>query len=269
VVAFLLGADVEVVLDIEPLRTADLRRQDGESTDKHDGEQTAALRLIDRLHDEFATFIDLFVLDALYPNGPAMTRITERGYGAVITLKKETDEPLKDAQALMKDQPPSRVWDDADKREHYEAWDVDEIDALDTFEGKVRVARVEVSPIGGGPSRNWTAAVIGKKARRMSVQTIHRIHRARWHEENTAFNQWTQHWHLTHVFRHTPGAVVAVLLLWSLAFNLMQLFVYKRLRRPRVPRDPCDTIRGLVAEMVQDLRAVLEPVRWPLLLDSS
>jgi hypothetical protein len=259
VVAFLLGHDAEVVLDIEPLRTADLRRRDGESTDSHDGEQTAALRLVDRLHSEFGSFIDLFVLDALYPNGPVMTRLTEHGYGAVMTLKKETDEPLKDALLLMQDQPPSKVWDDLDKREHYQAWDVDEIETLETFKGKVRVVRVVVSPFGGGEPRSWIAAVIGERARRLPVHIIHAVHRSRWHEEN-AFNQWTQHCHLTHVYRHTPGAVVAVFLLWTIAFNLTQLFVHRRLRRPRVPRDPCDTIRSLVAEMFQDLRALPGPV---------
>ena len=86
--------------------------------------------------------------------------------------------------------------------------------------------------------------------------------------ENTAFNQWGQHWNLNHVYRHTPGAVVAVLLLWCVAFNLMQLFVYKRLRRPRVPRDPCDTIRALVAQMAQELLALTKPVPW-LLFDTT
>ena len=38
-------------------------------------------------------------VDALYANGPAMTTITGHGYGGIITLKKETDEPLKDAFA--------------------------------------------------------------------------------------------------------------------------------------------------------------------------
>ena len=270
VVALLLGPDVEVVLDLEPLRTADLRRQDGEITDAHDGEQTAALRLVDRLHEVFGRFIDLFVLDALYPNGPVMTRLTEYGYGAIITLKKETDEPLKEALALMHNQPPSKVWDDEGRQEHIEAWEVDEIETLDTFKGKIRVVKAEVSSTRTGPHpTRWCAAVIGEQARKLPLRTVHKGHRSRWHLENTGFNQWTQHWHLDHVYRHSPGAVVAVLLLWCLAFNLLQLFVYKRLRRPRTPTDPCDTIRALVAEIFQDLRALKTPLPWLLLVDTS
>ena len=88
----------------------DLRRAEGEmAADTHDGESTAALRLIDRLHGVYGQFIDLFVLDALDPTGPVMTRLTEHGYGAVITVKKRTDEPLKEALALMHGQPPCCV----------------------------------------------------------------------------------------------------------------------------------------------------------------
>lgn len=269
VFAWLLGDDLELVLDFEPLRPADLRREDGEVTDKHDGEQTAALRLLDRLHAEFGSFIDLVVLDALYANGPMMTRLTEHDYGGIITVKKETDEPLKDALALMAGQPPSQAWDDVDKKEHLKVWDVDEIETLDTFKGKARVVRAEVSSGRTGKTTTWCAAVVGERARKLPARTVHRLHRARWHEENTGFNQWTQLWHLTHVFRHTPGAIVALLLLWLLGFNLMQLFAYRRLRRPRLPKDPCDTIRALVASMVQDLRALKALVPWALLFDTS
>jgi hypothetical protein len=269
VVALLLGPRIDVVLDLEPLRTVDLRRAEGETTDCHDGESTAALRLIDRIHEVYGRFIDLFVLDALYPTGPVMARLSENGYGAVITVKKHTDEPLKEALALMTGQPPCRVWESPNENEHLDAWDVDDLETLDTFSGKIRVVRVEVGSIRTAEKRTWCAAVIGDRTRRLSVQAVHTFHRSRWHVENTAFNQWTQHWHLDHVYRHSPGAVVAVMLLWCLTFNLMQLFVYKRLRRPRVPRDPCQTLLALVAEMFGDLARLTRPVPWELLFDTS
>jgi len=270
VVPLLLAGDAELVLDIEPLRTADMRRQDGETADTHDGEQTAAMRLVDHLHAEFGSLIDLNVLDALYPNGPMMTRVTERGYGAIMTLKKETDEPLKDALLLMAGRPPDVVWDDAIKKEHLVAWDVDDIETLDTFEGKVRVLRAEVSSLSKPmqPTRTWCTGVIGDRARHLSPQIVHDLHRRRWHIENTIFNQWTQHWHLNHVYRHTPNAVVAVMLLWCLAFNMMQLFAYRRLRRPRVPKDPCDTIKDLVSLMKNAVSALQNPMPWTLLHDT-
>lgn len=267
VVALLLGPRTEVVLDLEPLRTLDLRRQDGEAADTHDGEQTAALRLLDRLHQTYGRFIDLFVLDALYPNGPMMNRLVEHGYGAVITLKNARQEPLKDALALMQDQPPTAVWSDLEKEEDVKAWDIEGIETLETFKGPSRVLRAEVRPRRRGQKHTWCAAVIGHTTRSLSTRTLHQIHRARWHEENTAFNQWTQLWHLTHVYRHTPGAVVSVMLLWCLAFDLMQLFVFRRLRRPRTPKDPCDTILALVRQMAREVFGLRKPVPWSRLLD--
>ena len=270
VIALLLGPEIDVVVDLEPLRSVDLRRAEGEmAADTHDGESTAALRLIDRLHGVYGQFIDLFVLDALYPTGPVMTRLTEHGYGAFITVKKRTDEPLKEALALMHGQPPCCVWDEPSKGEHIEAWDVDDLETLDTFRGKVRVVRAAVRSTRTGEHRTWCAAVIGDRTRRLSVQAVHKLHRSRWHIENTAFNQWTQHWHLDHVYRHSPGAVTAAMLLWCLAFNLMQLFVYKRLRRDRVPRDPCQTLRAIVTEMFANLSRLNQPLAWGALFDTS
>jgi hypothetical protein len=269
VFAWLLSEDLEVVLDFEPLRPADLRRRDGRPAATQEGELTAALRLLDRLHADYGSFLDLFVLDSLYPNGPMMTRLTEYGYGAVITVKNEATEPLQDALAIMAHQPPCQLWNDPDRKEQVELWDVDELETLDTFRGKVRVVRAEVASTRTRRTHTWCAAVIGERARRLPARTIHRLQRLRWHQENTAFHQWGQLWNLGHVFRHTPGAVLAVLCLWLLGFNLVQLFAFRRLRRPRQPQDPCDTTRNLVAAIAQAVCALRAVVPWVALLDSS
>jgi hypothetical protein len=62
---------------------------------------------------------------------------------------------------------------------------------------------------------------------------------------------------------------MAVLLLWALAFNLLQLFVYRRIGRCRRPQDPTDTIRHLVEVMLRDLATLPEPIPWAALLDTS
>lgn len=265
-VAYLIHEDVDVVLDVEPLLTADRRDPKDNAGDAHEGESTAALRLVDRLHHTYGSWLDLFVLDALYASGPFMTRIDQYGYGAIITLKKETDEPLKDFLLLTRDQPPAHRWQDEERGEQSEAWDVDDIETLDSFQGKIRVVRVDVRTKGSDAHHVWCAAVVGSAARRLPVRTIHRLQRSRWHLENT-FNQWTQYWNLEHVFRHTPNAVHALMLLWVLTFDLLQLFVYRRLRRPRTPKDPCDTICSIVVQLVADVASLRRPVPWPLLLD--
>ncbi len=59
---------------------------------------------------------------------------------------------------------------------------------------------------------------------------------------------------------------MAILLLWSLAFILLQLFVYRRLKRPRRPKDPTDTIRHIVEMMLREVATLPEPISWGALL---
>jgi hypothetical protein len=267
VVAMLLGPVLDVVLDIEPVRSGEVRREAGEDA-RHEGELTAALRLIDRLHATYGSFIDAFVFDALYANGPTMTKLDGYDYGAFIVLKKEDNEPLKEALALFDGQAPCERYDDPVTKEHIDFWDADEIETLDTFKGKVRVIRAVITHEDATHS-TWCFAIVGSKARKIGRRAALKTVRARWHVENTAFNQWVQYWNMDHVFHHTPNATLAILLLWILAFNLLQLFVYRRLGRLRNPDDPTDTIRHIVEVMNRNVGAIPAPIPWALLADTS
>ena len=267
VVAMLIGPVLDVVLDLEPALNAQSRRDLGEDA-RHEGELTAAHRLINRLHENYGTFIDALVFDALYANGPVMTKLDECGYGGFIVLKKDNNEPLKDALALWAGQDPCARFYDEDKKEHVEFWDVDDIETLDTYKGKVRVIRAVINNH-DGTCKTWCFAVVGKRARRISRRTALKIIRSRWHLENTGFCQWVQYWNLGRVYRHTANAIMAILLLWMLVFNLLQLFVYRRLKRERKPKDPCDTIISIVAEMFRDVGSLPEPIPWEVQADAA
>jgi hypothetical protein len=145
-------------------------------------------------------------------------------------------------------------------------WDVDDIETLKTYEGRVRAVRAVVTKPDQEKPTTWCFAIIGQCARQISRQTALRIIRARWHIENTAFHQWTQYWNLAHVFRHGQNALSAVLLLWTLAFNLLQLFIYRRLGRNRRPKDPADTIRHIVEVMSREVATLAAPIPWATLL---
>ncbi|MCP4658436.1 MAG: hypothetical protein GY856_23730 [bacterium] len=267
VVAMLIGPVLDIVLDIEPVLNAEARRDLGEDA-HHEGELTAAHRLIDRLHATYGTFIDVLVLDALYANGPVMTKLDDYGYGGFIVLKKNDNEPLKEALALWQGEGPCQEIDDDEKKEHVEFWDVDDIDTLDTYKGKVRVIRAVITKK-NGTRKTWCFAIVGNRFRKISRRTALKIVRSRWHLENTGFGQWVKYWNLGRVYRHTPNAIQAILLLWMLVFNLLQLFVYRRLRRQRKPKDPCDTIIAIVAEMSRDIGAIPERIPWEVLANAA
>jgi len=197
-----------------------------------------------------------------------MTQLDRYGYGAFIVLKKENNEPLKEALALWQAEGMCEEYDDPDKKEHIQFWDCDDVDTLDTYKGKIRVVRAVITKPGSTPT-TWCFAIIGRRARNLSRRTALLIIRARWHIENTAFNQWVQYWNLSHVFRHTSNALMAILLLWMLAFNLLQLFIYRRLKRDRRPQDPTDTVRHIVEVMLRDVATLPEPIPWAALLNTS
>jgi SEC-C motif len=268
VVAMLLGPVLDVVLAIEPVLHEEARSDTAGEHAGHEGELTAARRLLDSLYQTYGGFIEAIVVDALYANGRWMTQLDAYGYGGFIVLKKENNEPLQEALALWQGQKSCEHSDDADSKEHIEFWDADEIDTLHTYKGRVRVIRAAITKPDKEPT-SWCFAIIGQRARKASRRTALKIVRARWHLEDTAFNQWVQHWNFAHVFRHTANALLAVLLLWTLAFNLLQLFIYRRLKRPRRPKDPTDTIRHLVEVMLREVATLSEPIPWTALLDSS
>jgi Transposase DDE domain len=267
VVALLLGPVLDVVLAIEPVRNEEARQDKRGEHAGHEGELTAAHRLLDRLHQAYGSFIDAIVADALYANGPWMTRLDSCGYGGFIVLQNESHEPLKEAIALWQGREPDEVYDDISAKEHLEFWDADDIDRLETYRGKVRVIRAVITRTNEKPS-TWCFAIVGKRARQISRRTALKTIRGRWHIENTAF-QWIQHWNFGHVFRHNANAVLAILLIWIVAFNLLQLFVYRRLRRERRPKDPTNTIRHIVEVMLREVATLPEPLPWRALLDAS
>jgi len=268
VVALLLGPVLDVVLAIEPVLSEEARGDRNGEHAGHEGELTAARRLLDSLYQTYGSFIDAIVVDALYANGPWMTQLDAYGYGGFIVLKKENNEPLKEALALWQGEKSCEQYDDAEAKEHLEFWDADDIDTLQTYKGKVRVIQAAITKPAKDPT-SWCFAIIGQRARKVSRRTALKIIRARWHLEDTAFNQWIQFWNFGHVFRHTANALLAVLLLWILAFDLLQLFVYRRLKRPRRPKDPTDTIRHIVEVMLREVATLPVPIPWRALLDSS
>ena len=110
---------------------------------------------------------------------------------------------------------------------------------------------------------------MGNRARKIGRRKALKIVRSRWHIENTGFGQWVKYWNLGRVYRYTPNAIQAILLIWMLVFNLLQFFVYRRLKRPRKPKDPCDTIISIVAEMSRDVGAIIERIQWEVLANAA
>ena len=65
----------------------------------------------------------------------------------------------------------------------------------------------------------------------MALKTLFKIIRARWDIENSIFNNLKRQCDLEHCFVHGGNAVEAVLYLLFIASNIMQLFLFRRLKK--------------------------------------
>jgi hypothetical protein len=157
VVAMLLGTKFNIILAAEPVLSEEALRDGDADHQGHEGELTAAYRLLDRLHNTYGRFIEIVITDALYANGPWMTRLDQYGYGGIISLQKENNKPLKEAIDLCRrGQCQLQVHEDPDNRERVLFSDVDDLQTLSTHSGKIPVIQAEItrfSPPASDPSK--------------------------------------------------------------------------------------------------------------------
>lgn len=262
-VAMLIGERFDLLVDIEPVLPRDLRPRHEARSEGDEGELTAARRLLARVKSTYG-WIDVVVADGLYANGPFLTLVARLKMGAVVIARRETDEPLREARRIWSAQPPAHRFEDVRAGERIEMWDCPELRTLDTYNGPIRMVlgRIRSSGQGGAEGRDWCVAVTGC-ATRLSAARVLAVARGRWHIENTGFHQWSTQWRFTHVFTHHARALHALYWIFFAAYNLLTLFVYRRLvgyGRDR-GKDPTRTIRRLVEEMRDDL-ARLDTSLW-------
>ena len=219
VYAQLHGPDFSVILDLEPVRPGE-------------DEPTAALRLLGRMRRLYGPrFFDGVTVDALYAQGPFIKAVQRLGWAVVAVLKQERYEIYQEATALSRAQAPQAwAWEDrqVDLRE------VKDLPFTDPAVGPMRVVLaeerwVEVRQRAGRrervPQQSQWRWLVSREWDGYGATVIWRIGHQRWGVENHAFNELTQHHHLTHCRHHHPVAIVAWLLILVLGFVLFELFV--------------------------------------------
>ncbi|MDD2710699.1 MAG: transposase [Verrucomicrobiae bacterium] len=120
------------------------------------------------------------------------------------------------------------------QKKQIQAWDIGDLDFTEPALGKLRVVIAEETWeknqwIDGQfrhltKQSHWRWLVVDPD-NLLSTRAVWTIGHRRWGVENDAFNELTQHYHLTHCPHHQPVAIMACLLIKVLAFNLFELFV--------------------------------------------
>jgi Transposase DDE domain len=210
------GPGLSVILDLEPVRPGEEEAQ-------------AALRLLGRMRRLYGPrFFDVITVDAWYATGPFITAVRRLGWAVVSVLKQERYEIYQEATALSRGQRPQTwTW----KQRAVQVWEVKDLPFTEPGAGLLRVVIAQenwAQRHGAQPAEpkechwRWLA---DSQLDGYPAQTIWQIGHQRWGVENHAFNELTQHYHLTHCPHHHPVGILAWLLFLVLAFNLFELFV--------------------------------------------
>jgi hypothetical protein len=216
VVALLLHARGELLLDLEPLRPGE-------------DEIAAALRLFERVVRRYPRAFDVVGGDALYMNPDFCRLVLQHGKDFVVVLKNEHRDLLSDARSLFAVENP--VLREGDSR-HLLCWDIEGFSTWPQLGQSVRVVRsVETWTVRRQATRKlveqtsewiWATSLCRRRA---DTATVVRIGHGRWAIENQGFNELVNEWHGDHLYKHHPNAIEVLWLLLFLAYNLFHAFL--------------------------------------------
>lgn len=240
VVCHLVGHRLALPLDLELLRPGE-------------GEEPAALRLLERVFINYPRLFDIVVGDALYFNAPFINFCLDHHKHAIVVVKGDERLLLQDAQGLFSQRTPQQ-WTTVCRT--VKAWDEEGFNSCEGVHVPLRVLHTEETVqrrerVAGqwkmtDDTSSWYWATTLSK-RQFSTQELWRGGHHRWDVENDAFNTLATHWGLDHCYKHAASAIVNFSLTLFLAYVLLQCFWQRNLKPPQ--RKAIATLIGLAEEL--------------------
>ncbi len=140
------------------------------------------------------------------------------------------------------------------KKKHISVWDSDgfEMKGTDANIRFLRFVETWIGPKGRQEKREmWCITTLPKG---ISAETVWLIMHKRWDIENNGFRMLKTYFHVDHCYVHGEGADENILIFIMIAFNLMELFMFRRLKdfRERVKKGIM-TRKHLIAIMWDEL----------------
>ena len=195
-----------------------------DSASKYEGELNVGKRLISSVVKSHRKLIDVVVYDALACNSIWINHCKNLGIDAIVRAKNNNNNSLRLAKKTANKTEAVEVWLDEKgfgKVEVYES-----TFSMDNVEQPLRFVKFALKH----KNRQRTQIMIVTTCMDMALKTLFKMIRARWDIENSIFNNLKTECGLEHCFVHGGKAVEAVLYLIFIASNIMQLFLFRRLR---------------------------------------
>ncbi|MCK5804823.1 MAG: transposase [Lentisphaeria bacterium] len=223
VMAYLLCEGGSVLLDVE-------------MQSKGKGEIDAAMRLLERLQEKCPRAFNVVAGDALYLD-PGLCRLV-LGYGKdfIAVLKNENRDLIKDFRGLIDFGDAATVDFQYNGRQCH-CHDIEGFGSWSQLGSEVRVVsseetrtvRRQLTKEKETLTSEWLWATSLSKDK-ANTRTIVRLGHGRWDIENQGFNELVNQWHADHIYHHDVNAIVAILLLLYLVYNLFHVWLDRALK---------------------------------------
>jgi len=241
----LLAKDLCLLLDAEPIAPGE-------------DEVAAALRLLERVIQEYPRAFDVVLGDALYADSRFFNYVLGKGKDAMAVLKDDRRDLLKDARSLFTQVPPVTT---NHGRTQTTQWDIEGFTSWPQVHQPVRVVasnetRTVKRQIDGRDEQlcsKWVWVTTLSKAQ-ATTRAVVKLGHDRWKIENEGFNELTNRQHGDHVYKHDARAMLVFCLLAMLCMNVFGAF-YRRNLKPALRRavSMLHISRQIAAELYQGL----------------
>ncbi len=213
----IVGSEPRLVLDFESYKgTID-------SSKKDEGELTVAKRLLSRVAKEHSKTIDVVVYDALALGSGWINHCNEHNITPIVHVKDNNINSIKEVKIRVNQSIEKGAWFD-EKR----GCEVSAYEEKFNMDGVVEPLRfVKFTKKKTKVDRSQVLLVTTDFS--IPLQTLYKMMHQRWDIENSVFNKLKTYGALDHCFVHEPNAIEAILYLMIIAYNLMQLFIFRRL----------------------------------------
>jgi len=141
-----------------------------------------------------------------------------------VRAKKNNNNSIKATKKVVHKLDPVVVWG---QNHEFERVSISESTfMMDKVDQPLRFVKFEMKRLNG----RYSQILIVTSCMDMKLETLFKMIRGRWDIENTIFNNLKKQCGLEHCYVHGGNAVEAVLYLIFIAANIMQLFIFRRLK---------------------------------------
>lgn len=209
----LIGKESRLIMDFE------LYKGSEDSSKKDEGELTVAKRLLSKVCKEHKNTLNVVVYDALACNSSWINHYIDHKVIPIVHVKDNNITSIKEVKTKINKGNVREVWQD-EKREcevkaYEETFKMDEVRFI-KFSKKTK-------------QNNYSQVLLVTNDFNIPLQTLYKMMHMRWDIENSLFNKLKTYGALEHCFVYHPNAIEAILYLMSIASNLTQLFIFRRL----------------------------------------